>query len=199
VLQRARSYASEAAAIAMKLSESDPDSMEFLFARTAQRLRAARIDLHRGEPVEFFPLRSAAETLLGVDEPPSSWRVLALSVAEIGVRLGASGAAQWARMLLETQRTTEAGQGAAVPKYLELMVSLAQHDPAELARLRNELPAIVELYREDGDFELARPLFRAFELLGDASRSAEMRRVLREAGSRHPDFVSGITASSDAE
>jgi hypothetical protein len=163
--------------------------MDFLYGRTTHRHRVARIGLHTGVEFDYPPLLSAARQLVGTEGAPGSWYLLALAIAEIGVRLKHDEALRWSHELLESEAVMEASRNGTSREYVELSVSVARLDESQLSRVLEILPATLLHFEESGDFELARPLLRAYELIGDARRISQFRSVLEAAGSEHPDVV----------
>lgn len=185
-LQEARVYVDQAVEISKRLSDADPDNMDLLYARTAQELRAARLNLIEETDVPFASLRDAADALLAVEESPSLWKMAVLGIADVGVRVGDPGALPWVRSLLESEAVREATNGGLERRYIDLLISLAPHDAEISGKLTQLLPRVTNHYDETGDFELVLPLYRAYALIGDQGGTDRMGGVLENAGSRHP-------------
>lgn len=196
-LQVALSSADQAVAVLTRLSDADPDNMDLLYAKTAQLLRLARLSVINGDGFQFESLRSAADKLLERPVSPSLWKLVALGIADLGVRTEEPGATDWARSLLRADAIPGASRGGIEREYLNLLVSLAMHDGEALAQLIAILPAASEQFDSNGDFELVLPLFRAYALTGDEAGYTRMNDVLVGAGSRHPDFLDGVRQADD--
>ena len=187
-LKRSRAHAEEAITIASVLAQADRDSTDFLFAQTAHGRRIARLDYYEGREVDFISLHQSASKLLESDDPPPSWRLLAMDVADIGIQSGGQGALEWARALLD-MNPIESGRNDALQRpYLSLSASLARHDPDGLSYVRDALPIVLQQFESTNDIELAAPLMKAFELMGDNANAAKFRAIRKSAGSAHPEI-----------
>lgn len=191
-LDLARAAAAEAAAIAANLSRADSDSMRLRFAAARAAARVARIDYYSGNEPDYSSVEAAAKSLIDTDEPPWAWRLLALSVADLGLRAQHATAAAWGRALLDSPDFIDTGGGGIAPEYLDLAVESARRDPRETEFLRQVLTRAMEQYDATGDFLLACPLLRGFSLIGDQRARARMIDILSAAGARHPDFLASL-------
>lgn len=188
-MAQARSHVTAALGIASSLSESDTDSMGFLYARTSHALLLAQIDLYDGEPVGFSELTSAADLLLSSDEPPPKWQALAISVAEVGLRLGEPGSLGKARSLLTQISPGAEGWDLVQRERLNLVVTAAGVDGSFLSSVEAFLPGVKAKFEATGDFDLVAPLVRSYELLGKKTELKALGEVIERVGSRHPEFL----------
>jgi tetratricopeptide (TPR) repeat protein len=185
-LSLALSLVDEAEDISSRLSASDPSSMELLFASTLHRRLRAKIALISQTDISVGSLIAAARKLLGTDEPPPTWRMLAIDIASIGVRVDNVDAIVFATQLLDARQSKVKGQELLEQAYLGLAASMARRDKSYFPML-TQLTASVEVsYEESDDFLLVLPLLNAYDIVADGRGKNEMLRRLETAGSRHP-------------
>ena len=182
----ARKHVNSALGIARSLSESDPDSMNLLYAQTTHALQLAWLDSYEGRPVNYADLTATVDTLLGTEQPPPAWFAVALAVAEIGIRTGQPDSMAWAKTVLGRVNPEEDGWDILKEEYLGLIVTVSEHDKALQGTVNEILPGIEAEYEKNNDFELILPLIRAYELLGRQAELAALQETFSNSESRHP-------------
>jgi tetratricopeptide (TPR) repeat protein len=188
-LARARSYAEEAVRIARALSEADPDSVDFVQVRLVNEQILAGIGNFEGLPVDYSALQAGTRRELEAPDPLPVWYLLALDVADIGVRIGDTEALDWATELLGTSIAVAPDDRETERAYINLAVSTAKRNQMRTDRLRLIIEAAAARYSETQDFDLVLPLFRGYDFLGDEENRERMHAVLAGAGSEHPDSL----------
>jgi len=185
----ARMHVTTALGIATSLSESDPDSMELLYARTTPAQHLALLNSYEGLPIVFHELTAAVDLLLGADKPPPSWLALGLRVAEIGIRSRQPDSLVWAKTVLNRVHPEAAGWDIVERDHLNLIVTAAEIDPTFLATADKFLPDLEAKYEKTRDFDLILPLIRCYKLLGRQAEPTVIREALIKSESHHPAFL----------
>jgi tetratricopeptide (TPR) repeat protein len=186
----ARAHAESALTIASSLSESDPDSMKLLYARTTHALQFALLDTYEQLPVDFDGLREAVDELLTTEEPPPDWLFLALRVAEIGIRTEQPQALEWAKTILGRVKPEENGWDVLQNDHINLLVTASGFDESLLVMVENFLPGLEAEYENSGNFALVLPLMRSYDRLGREAEFRALREVVLRSESRHPELIS---------
>jgi tetratricopeptide (TPR) repeat protein len=186
----ARAHAESALTIAGLLSESDPDSMKFLYARTTHALQLALLDAYDQLPVDFDGLREAVDELLTIEQPPPDWLSLALRVAEIGIRTKHPQALAWAKTILGRVKPEGNGWDVLQNDYINLLVTASVFDESMLAVVEKFLPSLEAEYENSGNFALVLALMRCYDRLGRTAELTALREVVLRSGSRHPMLIS---------
>jgi tetratricopeptide (TPR) repeat protein len=185
----ARTHVTKALGIATSLSESDPDSMELLYARTSHTQQLALLNSYEGLPVMFDELTAATDLLLNTDSPPPSWFAMAMRVAEIGIRSGQPDSMAWAKTVLYRIKPEDDGWDIVEREHLNLIVTAAEVDPSFLATAEEFLPNLETRFEKSRDFDLVLPLIRSYKLLGRQAEPAGLEEALLQSESRHPAFL----------
>jgi hypothetical protein len=185
----ARIHAIRALDIARALSESDPDSTEFLYAETTLAQQLALLNSYAGLPIAFEELTSSVDQLFQAENTPPSWLAVGLRTAEIGLRSRKPGSLTWAKTVLYRVDQDKAGWEATAGDHLNLVVSAAEHDPAFRATAEALLPELESIYERTRDFYLVLPLISCYKLLGRHAESTAAWQALVRSESSHPEVA----------
>lgn len=185
-----RRHAAEGAKIAGQLHQSDPASMERLYAYANQRFYELSFSAGPFQADQYSELIEQLRTLLLTDSPPTSWYALAAQVAATGANQSHPAAIDWGKDLLDSDVIVSALLDGEQHHLLGLATAITLHDPSRRQRVRGWMEEAETVFQLTGDFGLALPLLLAHRLLGEHDRAQEIMELMADKGCRHPQLLS---------